>query len=126
MKRCGTCGCAAQDTLKGQHKKMDDSNRQYDIQPLMQADMTILINGQAVNAAQGETVLSVLNSVGVRQVSANDHGQISGAYCGMGVCYCCLVNIDGRHKRRACQTVVHPGMKVETGHNRVAEQEKVL
>ncbi|GLX90540.1 MULTISPECIES: cyanide-forming glycine dehydrogenase subunit HcnA [Pseudomonas] len=105
---------------------MDDLNRQYDIQPLMQADMTILINGQAVNAAQGETVLSVLNSVGVRQVSANDHGQISGAYCGMGVCYCCLVNIDGRHKRRACQTVVHPGMKVETGHNRVAEQEKVL
>ena len=126
MKRCGTCGCAAQDTLKGQHKKMDDLNRQYDSQPLMQADMTILINGQAVNAAQGETVLSVLNSVGVRQVSANDHGQISGAYCGMGVCYCCLVNIDGRHKRRACQTVVHPGMKVETGHNRVAEQEKVL
>ena len=53
---------------------MDDLKRQYDIQPLMQADMSILINGQPVAAAQGETVLSVLNSVGVRQLSPNDHG----------------------------------------------------
>ena len=105
---------------------MDDLNRQYDIQPLIKADMSILINGQAVSAAQEETVLSVLNSVGVRQLSANDHGQMNGAYCGMGVCYCCLVNIDGRHKRRACQTVVQPGMKVETGINRVTAQEAVL
>ncbi len=105
---------------------MDDLNRKYDIQPLIQPDMTIVLNGQVVNAAQGETVLSVLNSVGVRQLSPNDHGQVSGAYCGMGVCYCCLVNIDGRHKRRACQTVVRPGMQVETGLNRVIEQEKAL
>ena len=33
---------------------MDDLKRQYDIQPLKQADMSILVNGQAVNAAQGE------------------------------------------------------------------------
>ncbi len=105
---------------------MDDLNRKYDIQPLIHPDMTIVLNGQVVNAAQGETVLSVLNSVGVRQLSPNDHGQVSGAYCGMGVCYCCLVNIDGRHKRRACQTVVRPGMQVETGLNRVIEQEKAL
>ena len=105
---------------------MDDLKRQYDIQPLKQADMSILVNGQAVNAAQGETVLSVLNSVGMRQLAPNDHGRMTGAYCGMGVCYCCLVNIDGRHKRRACQTVVQPGMQVETGINRVAEQELVL
>ncbi|PAA20527.1 cyanide-forming glycine dehydrogenase subunit HcnA [Pseudomonas fragi] len=105
---------------------MDDLKRQYDIQPLRQADMSILVNGQPVNAAQGETVLSVLNSVGARQLSRNDHGRMTGAYCGMGVCYCCLVNIDGRHKRRACQTVVKPGMQVETGINRVASQELVL
>ena len=105
---------------------MDDLKRQYDIQPLMQTDMSILINGQTLDAARGETVLSVLNSVGIRQLSPNDHGQINGAYCGMGVCYCCLVNIDGRHKRRACQTVVQPGMQVETGTNRIAEQELAL
>ena len=97
--------------------------RTFDIQPLTQADMTVHINGQPVTAAIGETVLSVIQSLGVRQVARNDHNQISGAYCGMGVCQCCLVKINGRHKRRACQTVVREGMLIETQANRIHGQE---
>jgi len=97
--------------------------RTFDIQPLAQADMTVHINGQPVTAAIGETVLSVIQSLGVRQVARNDHNQISGAYCGMGVCQCCLVKINGRHKRRACQTVVRDGMLIETRVNRIHGQE---
>ncbi|ABA75254.1 Ferredoxin, hydrogen cyanide synthase HcnA [Pseudomonas fluorescens Pf0-1] len=97
--------------------------RTFDIQPLAQADMTVHINGQPVTAAIGETVLSVIQSLGVRQVARNDHNQISGAYCGMGVCQCCLVKINGRHKRRACQTVVREGMLIETQANRIHGQE---
>lgn len=99
--------------------------RTFDIQPLTQADMTVHINGQPVTAAIGETVLSVIQSLGVRQVARNDHDQISGAYCGMGVCQCCLVKINGRHKRRACQTVARDGMQIETRVNRIAGQEVV-
>lgn len=99
--------------------------RTFDIQPLAQADMTVHINGQPVSAAIGETVLSVIQSLGVRQVARNDHNQISGAYCGMGVCQCCLVKINGRHKRRACQTVVREGMLIETQANRIHGQEVV-
>ena len=99
--------------------------RTFDIQPLTQAYMTVHITGQPVTAAMGETVLSVTQSLGVRQVARNDHGQISGAYCGMGVCQCCLVKINGRHKRRACQTVVRDGMQIETQVNRINEQEVV-
>ena len=99
--------------------------RTFDIQPLTQADMTVHINGQPVSAAIGETVLSVIQSLGVRQVARNYHDQISGAYCGMGVCQCCLVKINGRHKRRACQTVVRDGMQIETQVNRINEQEVV-
>ena len=100
-------------------------DRTFDIQPLTQADMTVHINGQPVSAAIGETVLSVIQSLGVRQVARNDHDQISGAYCGMGVCQCCLVKINGRHKRRACQTVVRDGMRIETRVNRITGQEVV-
>jgi len=92
---------------------------------LAQADMTVHINGQAVDAAIGETVLSVIQALGMRQIARNDHEQISGAYCGMGVCQCCLVKIDGRHKRRACQTVVRDGMQIETQANRITAQEVV-
>jgi hydrogen cyanide synthase HcnA len=99
--------------------------RPFDIQPLKCHKMTVHINGQAISAANGETVLSVIQSLGIRQVARNDHDQISGAYCGMGVCQCCLVKINGRHKRRACQTVVREGMTVETQVNRIAEQEVV-
>lgn len=102
---------------------MQRLDRTFDIQPLMRADMTIELNGQPVSAAIGETVLTVIQALGVRQVARNDHDQISGAYCGMGVCQCCLVKINGRHKRRACQTLVRPGMRVETAVNRIAEQE---
>ncbi|CAM3807914.1 Hydrogen cyanide synthase subunit HcnA [compost metagenome] len=102
---------------------MQTLERKLDIQPLSRADMTIELNGQAVAVAAGETVLSVLNAVGLRQVARNDHDQLTGAFCGMGVCHCCLVSINGRPKRRACQTVVQPGMQVETGTNRFARQE---
>lgn len=95
--------------------------RVLDIQPLEAAEITLQLNGQAVQAAEGETVLSVLNAVGLRRLAQNDHGQPAGAFCGMGVCHCCLVAIDGRPKRRACQTVVRHGMRVETEVNRVVE-----
>ncbi|WP_338525523.1 cyanide-forming glycine dehydrogenase subunit HcnA [Pseudomonas batumici] len=97
---------------------MQNLDRQHDIQPLSQVDMTVHLNGQPVPAATGETVLSVLQSVGLRQLARNDHGQVAGAFCGMGVCQCCLVSIDGRLKRRACQTLVRPGMQIETGVSR--------
>ena len=35
-------------------------------------------------------------------------------YCLMGVCFDCLVTIDGVGSRQACLVPVHDGMKVET------------
>jgi hydrogen cyanide synthase HcnA len=104
---------------------MNCLERTFDIQPLVQADMTVHINGQPVTAAIGETVLSVIQSLGLRQIARNDHNQIGGAYCGMGVCQCCLVRINGRHKRRACQTVVRDGMQIQTQVNRITAQEVI-
>jgi hydrogen cyanide synthase HcnA len=101
----------------------DVQRRKFDIQPLKRAEMTVRLDGQAVDAAEGETVLTVIQALGLRQVARNDHNQISGAYCGMGICQCCLVKIDGRHKRRACQTLVRPGMQIETRANRIAATE---
>lgn len=99
--------------------------RTLDIQPLPAEQIPLSINGKAVTAAPGETVLSVLNAVGVRQLALNDHGQVSGAFCGMGVCHCCLVAIDGRPKRRACQTLVRAGMRIETQVNAIVGEARV-
>jgi predicted molibdopterin-dependent oxidoreductase YjgC len=42
-------------------------------------------------------------------------------FCGIGVCYDCLVTIDGEPNARACQTSVAGGLVVET--NRKSEVE---
>ena len=43
---------------------------------------------------------------------------VSGAarapFCHMGVCFECLVSIDGQHKRRACLHQVAPHMCIDT------------
>jgi ferredoxin len=38
--------------------------------------------------------------------------------CGMGVCFECVVTIDGRQGRRACVELTRPGMVVQTPHQR--------
>ena len=35
-------------------------------------------------------------------------------FCGMGVCFDCLLKVDGRANIRACQTIVADGMEVLT------------
>ena len=76
--------------------------------------INVTIDGQSVPALAGESVLSVLLSQGERGICKNSHGLVSGAYCGMGICFCCLVRVDGREKQRACMTAVSDGMAVET------------
>ena len=41
-------------------------------------------------------------------------GATRGVFCGMGVCFDCLVVIDGEPSRRACVTFAREGMRVET------------
>jgi predicted molibdopterin-dependent oxidoreductase YjgC len=42
------------------------------------------------------------------------------AFCMMGVCFDCLVEIDGV-SRQACQVVVHPGLEVHSHHAGIKE-----
>lgn len=80
--------------------------------------LPIWIDGERAKAIKGETVLSALFATGKRKISKNDHGKPTGAYCGMGICSCCGVNIDGADNSLACQTVVEQDMRVETLSNR--------
>jgi len=82
-----------------------------------QALLTLSIDGDSILAAEGESLLSVLFSLGKKAISQNDHGENIGAYCGMGICFCCNVKVNSMGKQRACQTLVEEGMQVETCYN---------
>ncbi len=76
--------------------------------------LTVTVNGRPLAAYAGETVHAALLaggflSLGVSRVSRRRRG----IFCGMGVCYECLVTIDGVPHQRACMRQVAPGMEIE-------------
>ena len=78
--------------------------------------LTIQVDGQQVEAYAGESVAAVLLANGRRRFRyTGKGGRPRGIFCGIGVCYDCLVTIDGVPGVRACVTPVSPGMIVETG-----------
>lgn len=77
--------------------------------------MSIQVDGQLIEAYAGETVAAVLLVSGRRAFRHTDKsGAPRGLFCGMGVCFDCLVTIDGQPNVRACTSPVRPGMVVQT------------
>jgi sarcosine oxidase subunit alpha len=75
----------------------------------------ILVNGAATEAYEGETVATVLLAAGIWGLRhTRRSGEPRGVYCGMGVCFECLVTVDGVHAVRACLTPVRAGMHITT------------
>ena len=75
----------------------------------------ITVDGVALPAYEGETIAGALLASGRRAWRHTRHGQSRGLYCGIGLCFDCLVTVDGTPNVRACLTPVAAGMVVETG-----------
>ena len=78
--------------------------------------LRITVDGASLEVPAGTTLAAALIAAGrpVFRTSAR-LGQPRGLYCGMGVCYECLLRIDGKAQVRACLVEVRDGMVVETG-----------
>lgn len=73
------------------------------------------LDGERVEAFPGETVAAALLASGARALRRTaKRGQPRSLYCGMGICWECLVTVDGAPSQRACMTEAKPGMRVET------------
>ena len=75
----------------------------------------IEVDGRAVQAEPGQTLAAALLGAGILTFRRTQTGRPRGVFCGMGVCFDCLVTVDGQAEQRACMTVARPGMRVETG-----------
>ena len=78
------------------------------------ASVTIDLNGMPVTAYLGESVATVLLSEEVFAMRTTTLGEPRGVFCGMGVCFDCLVVVDGKPNTRACMTWVKAGMNIRT------------
>ena len=72
----------------------------------------IEVDGETVDAFQGETVASALLAAGIRKLRTSPvTGSPRGIFCYMGVCQECVVVVDGR-RETSCSFPVADGLTV--------------
>lgn len=77
--------------------------------------ISIIVDGHAAPVLPGQSIAAALLAAGIATFRRTEGGAPRGPYCGMGVCYECVVTVDGQPGVRACTTLVAEGMLVETG-----------
>ena len=77
--------------------------------------VSVLVNGAEVRMSATSSLAAGLLAVGVTAVrlSPVSHGARA-PYCMMGVCFECMVEVNGRPNQQACLITPEDGMKVVT------------
>ena len=75
-------------------------------------------DGREIEALTGETIAAALAAADIVAVRQARSGAPRGPFCGMGVCFDCLVTVDGRPNQRACLTKAAAGMEVRSAARR--------
>jgi predicted molibdopterin-dependent oxidoreductase YjgC len=79
--------------------------------------IALSIDGITIEAREGDSVAAALLAAGVMVARTTPVSETPRApYCMMGVCFDCLMEIDGIGSRQACLVPVRAGMVVRTQH----------
>ena len=71
------------------------------------------IEGKEIRAYHGDTVAAAMLLAGFAHTRITpEKGKQRGPYCMMGLCFDCIVEINGIPNQRACQVLVQEGMRV--------------
>ncbi|WP_336658754.1 (2Fe-2S)-binding protein [Leucobacter sp. USHLN153] len=69
-------------------------------------------DGEPLSAPVGSSVAAALIGSGRPAWRTTRDGERRGVFCGIGVCFDCLVEIDGESGQRACMIPLREGMEV--------------
>ncbi|MFD5384083.1 (2Fe-2S)-binding protein [Streptomyces sp. NPDC127074] len=73
----------------------------------------LTFDGAAVTALPGQSVGAALMAAGiVAWRTTRREGRPRGLFCGIGVCFDCLITVDGRPGQRACLVPARDGMRL--------------
>lgn len=79
----------------------------------------LVIDGKPVQARDGDTVAAAMLAAGFDHCRTTPvAGAPRAPYCMMGVCFECLVTVDGVGNRQGCCVRVREGMQVELQHGK--------
>ena len=79
------------------------------------ARVNVTLDGRPIEAREGESVAAAMLAAGTDLCRTTPVGGAPRLpYCMMGVCFDCLVTIDGIGNRQGCLVAVRDGMAIET------------
>ena len=79
--------------------------------------LAVTIDGKPFAARDGDTVAATLIAAGLADCRTTPvSGSARGPFCMMGVCFDCLVVIDGESNQQGCMIPARDGMKIERQH----------
>ncbi|MFC7343567.1 (2Fe-2S)-binding protein [Saccharopolyspora griseoalba] len=75
----------------------------------------VAFDGRALPATAGQSLAAVLLDAGIRswRTTRVQH-RPRGLFCGIGICYDCLLTVDGVPNQRACLVPARPGMTLSS------------
>lgn len=75
--------------------------------------VTFSFDGREITAKAGQSIAAALIAAGVRSWrTTRVDGRPRGLFCGIGICYDCLAEVNGESGVRACLTEAHEGDRV--------------
>jgi len=90
--------------MSSSFRRLDEPDREW---------LTVEIEGETVCVAAGETVAAAVLASGMQSCRSTPlSGEPRAPFCMMGVCFDCLMGIDGTANRQTCQLPVKEGMKI--------------
>jgi len=79
--------------------------------------LTVEIDGVKVCVAAGESVAAAILASNIQSCRTTPiSGELRAPFCMMGVCFECLMEIDGKPNRQSCQIKVREGMQIRRQH----------
>jgi predicted molibdopterin-dependent oxidoreductase YjgC len=76
---------------------------------------SLSFDGTVVTFRPGQTIGAALLASGTRSWrTTRRNGRLRGLFCGIGVCFDCLLTVDGIPDQRACLVEARDGMQVRT------------
>lgn len=77
--------------------------------------VVLTVDGHPIEALKGDSVAAAVLAAGVVSTRTTPvSGSARAPYCLMGVCFECLMDIDGEPNSQACMTLVRDGMVVRS------------
>ena len=82
----------------------------------MTEKVSFSFNGKDFECESGQTIAAALIAADQRELRSTRFGNDPRSiFCGIGICYDCVVVVDGIANQRSCLVEAKNGMRVESG-----------